>query len=229
MSTRILLVDDHQIVRKGMRALLGHEPGMTVVGEAGTGREAVALAKDLRPDVVLMDISLPELNGVDATRLVVEACPGVRVVAMTAHALRTMISAIFQAGASGYLIKDSAVEELAQAIHTVMAGNVYVSPRVAGTVIGGLVGGGGGLTGFGSDHPGGGPAAVGVFGRLTNRERQVLQLMAEGNATKEVARALSVSVKTAETHRRSIMQKLELFSVAELTKFAIREGLTSVE
>ena len=222
MLIRILLVDDHQIVRKGLRVILEQEPSFQVVGEAADGIEAVDLATRLEPDVVLMDISLPSLNGIDATRRILAACPTARVVALTAHAMHDMISGTFRAGAVGYLVKDSAVEELVQAVRTVTAGGVYVSPRVAGTVVGQFVGGENGAA------ANGGPPAGGAFNRLTNREREVLQLMSEGYATKEVARALGVSIKTAETHRRAIMEKLDLHSVAELTKYAIREGLTTV-
>jgi DNA-binding NarL/FixJ family response regulator len=141
MQTRILLVDDHQIVRKGLRVILEQEPNFQVVGEAADGVEAVDLATRLEPDVVLMDISLPSLNGIDATRRILDVCPTTRVVALTAHAMHDMISGTFRAGAVGYLVKDSAVEELVQAVRTVVAGGVYVSPRVAGTVVGQFVGG----------------------------------------------------------------------------------------
>jgi DNA-binding NarL/FixJ family response regulator len=217
MPTRILLVDDHQIVRKGLRAILEQQRDFDVIGEAQTGLEAVELALRFQPEVVLMDISLPGLNGIDATRKIVEGVPDVRVIALTAHSMQDMIGGAFNAGAVGYLLKDSAVEELAQAIRTVVGGGVYVTPRVAGAMVDRYV--------SGTARP---REANGAFARLTNRERDVLQLMSEGRATKEVARALGVSVKTAETHRRAIMEKLDLHSVAELTKYAIREGLTTV-
>jgi DNA-binding NarL/FixJ family response regulator len=143
--------------------------------------------------------------------------PAMKVLALTAHSDRNMVREILKAGAMGYIVKDSAVEELVQAVNTAIGGRVYLSPRIAGLVVEGFV-----------DENGNG-GAPGVFSRLTAREREVLQLMAEGKATKEVARALSVSVKTAETHRRAIMQKLDLHSVAELTKYAVREGLTSID
>jgi NarL family two-component system response regulator LiaR len=217
MPTRLLLVDDHQIVRKGLRAILEQQPNLQVVGEANTGLEAVEMAIRLKPEVVLMDISLPGLNGIDATRKIIAELPGVRIIALTAHSVQDMIGGAFNAGAVGYLLKDSAVEELGQAIRTVMEGGVYVTPRVAGAMVDRYV--------AGTSRP---RDTSGAFARLTNREREVLQLMAEGQATKEVARALGVSVKTAETHRRAIMEKLDLHSVAELTKYAIREGLTTV-
>lgn len=222
MQTRILLVDDHQIVRKGLRVILEQESDFQVVGEAANGVDAVDLAGRLAPDVVLMDISLPTLNGIDATRKVLEVQPTAKVVMLTAHALNDMITGTFRVGAVGYLVKDSAVEELVQAVRTVMGGGVYISPRVAGAVVNQFADGANGSGAAGA------VAVKGAFHRLTNREREVLQLMSEGYATKEVARQLGVSIKTAETHRRAIMEKLDLHSVAELTKYAIREGLTTV-
>jgi DNA-binding NarL/FixJ family response regulator len=217
MATRVFLVDDHKIMRQGLKSLLAREPDMEVVGEAEDGRLAIDQAREARPDVVLMDISMPGLNGIDATRRLVENAPGLKIVALSAHSDRNMVREILKAGAMGYVVKDSAVEELMQAVRTAIGGRVYLSPRVAGLVVEGFV----------EERGLGGPS--GVFNRLTAREREVLQLMAEGKATKEVARALSVSVKTAETHRRAIMQKLDLHSVAELTKYAVREGLTSLD
>jgi DNA-binding NarL/FixJ family response regulator len=217
MATRILLVDDHKIMRQGLKSLLAREPDMEVIGEADDGRAGLEMARELRPDVVLMDISMPGLNGIDATRRMLDIKPSIKVLALTAHSDRNMVREILKAGAMGYIVKDSAVEELVQAVHTAIDGRVYLSPRIAGLVVVGFV-----------DENGNG-GAPGVFSRLTAREREVLQLMAEGKATKEVARALSVSVKTAETHRRAIMQKLDLHSVAELTKYAVREGLTSID
>ena len=229
-ATRILLIDDHKIMRQGLRALLQTEPDMEVVGEAEDGRRGLEMARELKPDVVLMDISMPGLNGIDATRRMLEINPATKVLALTAHSDGNMVRETLKAGAMGYVVKDSAVEELLQAVHTANGGRVYLSPRIAGLVVERFVdenGNGDGAAGGGAGGRGG--AAAGVFSRLTAREREVLQLMAEGKATKEVARALSVSVKTAETHRRAIMQKLDLHSVAELTKYAVREGLTSID
>jgi DNA-binding NarL/FixJ family response regulator len=204
-------------MRQGLKSLLAREPDMELAGEADDGRAAIEQVQKSRPDVVLMDISMPGLNGIDATRRMVEQLPTLKVIALSAHSDRNMVREILKAGAMGYVVKDSAVEELVQAVRTAMSGRVYLSPRVAGLVVEGFV----------EERALGGP--LGVFNRLTAREREVLQLMAEGKATKEVARALSVSVKTAETHRRAIMQKLDLHSVAELTKYAVREGLTSLD
>lgn len=213
---RILLADDHQILREGLKGLLARQPDMQVVGEAADGRTTVRMASELAPDVVVMDIGMPGLNGVEATRQIAAHHPGVRVIALSMHSDRRYVTEMLRAGAAGYLVKDSAFEELAQAVNAVAAGKVYLSPSVADAVVDHHVRGGGG----------GEPS---VFAVLTPREREVLQLLAEGQATKQVAASLDVSVKTVETHRRQIMEKLDLHSVAELTKYAIREGLTSVE
>ena len=218
MSTRILLSYDHAILRQGLRSLVEGEPGLEVVGEAGNGRAAVALAGELRPDVVVMDVAMPDLNGMDATRQITSRMPGVRVIGLSIYGDRRRVAEMFQAGASGYLIKDQAFEELAVAIRAVAAGKVYLSPAVAGEVVGDYVHGRGAAD-----------AAARPGVRLTPREQEVLQLMAGGKATKQVAMILHVSIKTVETHRRLLMEKLVLHSVAELTKYAIREGLTTVE
>lgn len=222
MSIRILLVDDHRILRQGLAALLKAHGTDIEVLEAENGRTAVQLAENEMPDVVVMDLSMPELNGIDATRQIVANNPKVKVVALSAYSDRRRIAEVFKAGASAYLPKDAAFEELAAAVRAVMADQVYLSRQVADTLI---------------DDQLRGPASAdalpngsaGVYDRLTPREREVLQLIAEGKATKEVAALLRVSVKTAETHRRSIMEKLSLDSVAELTKYALREGLTSLD
>lgn len=212
---RILLADDHRMIREGLKALLRPEPDFSVVAEAEDGHTAIRLAAELLPDVVLMDIRMPDLNGIDATRRLLEANPRSKVIALTGYPDDRMAAEMLRAGASGFLLKDVAFDELAQAVRTVAAGKTYLSPRVGNTMVNELLRGG--------------SASPTVFNTLTAREREVLQLMAEGKATKEVAAQLQMSVKTAETHRRSIMQKLDMDSVAELTKYAIREGLTSVD
>ena len=220
MKTRILLADDHLIIRQGLRSLINAQGDMEVVGEAAEGRSAVAMARDVSPHVLVMDVGMPELNGVEATRQVVAQVPETRVLILTAHGEQKTVREALRAGASGYVLKDMAFEELASAIRTVASGKTYLSPNVAGAVVDGYLTGAGGY--------GDGQEVRGAFSKLTPREREVLQLMAEGKSTKQVAMSLHVSVKTVETHRRQLMEKLDLHSVAELTKYAIREGLTSL-
>ena len=216
MPQRIVLADDHRILRDGLRTLLEAQPGLEVVAEADNGRSAVSLAGELTPDLVILDVGMPELNGVEAARRILAENPSVKIVALSMHADRRFVAEMLKAGASAYVLKEGAFDELIQAIDAVTEGKVYLSPRIAGVVVDDY------LTQM--ERP-----ARTVFGVLSSREREVLQLMAEGLATKEIAAALHVSVKTIETHRRQIMEKLNLHSVAELTKYAIREGLTSVE
>jgi len=213
---RILLADDHRIVREGLRSLLERQPEVEVVAEADDGDRALELAGETRPDVILMDVAMPGLNGVEATRRLRESSPGSRVVALSMHSDRRFVMGMLRAGAAGYLLKDSAFEELADAIRAVAAGQTYLSPRIAEIVVRTAVRQG--------DEP-----KPGLLVALTRREREVLQLVAEGRSTKEIGGLLRVSVKTIETHRKRIMEKLHLRTVAELTKFAIREGLTSLD
>lgn len=212
MKKRILLVDDHQIMREGLRALLQEQPAMTVVGEAENGRKAVQLARELSPDIVIMDVTMPDMNGVEATLQIRAALPAAKVIALSIHSDRRFVIQMFRAGATGYLLKDCAFEELARAIQRVVEGQAYLSPGIAGVVVEELL--------RTAAHEGSGIPS------LSSREREVLQLTAEGRSMKEIASALNVSVKTVETHRRQLMIKLGVNSVAELTKYAIREGLT---
>ena len=221
---KVLIADDHRIVREGLRSLLQDQPDLEVIGEAADGREALELAAEYEPDVVVMDVAMPQLNGIEATRRLISDSPGTKVVALSMHSDRRYVAEALKAGASGYLLKDGAFDELVSAIRAVVANKVYLSPRVAGVVVDDYV----------RRLPDGDGAsevrgAPGAFQKLTPREREVLQLMAEGFATKEIAARLHVSVKTVETHRRQLMEKLQLYSVAEVTKYAIREGLTSLE
>ena len=217
MSTKILLADDHKITRQGLRSLLEKQPDMKVVAEAEDGREAVRLARELHPDVVIMDVSMPDLNGMAATRQILGKSKKVKIIALSMHSDTLFISEMLKSGASGYLLKDCAFEELREAIRTVIAGNIYLSPAISDVVV--------------DDYlhrlSKTGPSDSGEI--LTDREREVLQLMAEGKSTKQIARELYISVKTVETHRRQIMNKLNIHTVAELTKYAIRKGLTSLE
>jgi len=215
MAIRVLLADDHQLFRQGMRSMLANDARIEVIGEAENGRSAVELARQLAPDVVVMDISMPDLNGIDATRRIKQRSPGIQVLALSAHADRRFVAHMLAAGASGYLLKDCAFDELCRAVSAVAKKQVYLSPAVAGGVVEASLG----LTP--ADEASGAAA-------LTPRQREVLQLVAEGLNTKRIAARLHVSVKTVETHRTQVMQKLDCQSVAELTKYAIREGITSL-
>jgi len=198
------------------RGLLQQNEDMEVVAEAADGRRAVELAHELSPDVIVMDVGMPGLNGIEATRQITQREPDTKVVALSMHSDRRFMGEMLKAGAKGYLLKDGAFEELSGAIRSVVQDKVYLSPKIADVVVDDYV--------RRQHNPE--PSA---FAKLTPREREVLQLMAEGRATKEIALDLRVSIKTVETHRRQIMEKLNIYSVAELTKYAIREGLTSLE
>lgn len=215
MRTTVLLADDHKIMRDGLRALLEKEHDLEVVGETDNGRGAVRLARELKPDVVVMDVGMPDLNGIEATRQITAEVPSTRVVALSMHADRRFVTGMLSAGASGYVLKAGAFEELSSAIRAVMARRVYMSPQITDLVVEDYV--------RRLSEPV--PAAESP---LTPREREVLQLLAEGRSTKEIATRLHLSASTVDTHRRHIMEKLDLHTVAELTKYAIREGLTSV-
>lgn len=211
---KILLADDHKMMRDGLRAILEKE-GLHVVGEARNGLETIALARSLRPHIVIMDISMPELNGIDATRRLTAELPGIKIIALSMNADRRYVLAMFKAGARGYLVKNSASDELLAAVRAMANEQTYVSPAVAAIVVGNLV-----------DAV---PQAAKPERELSPREREVLQLLAEGKTSKDIAGLLSVAVPTVETHRRQIMDKLNLHTIAELTKYAIREGLTSID
>ena len=212
----VLVADDHAIIRDGICSLLGAIPELKVVGQAENGRKALDMALDLNPDIVIMDISMPELNGFEAARQIRETVPEARIIALSMYAEKRYVLGMLKAGVSGYLIKDCAFQELAEAIAVVYRGDTYLSPKIADTVRKAL------LDSI-EETP------VTVSEELSERERQVLQLMAEGVKTRDIAEELHISVKTVETYRGSIMKKLNLYSVAELTKFAVREGLTPLE
>ncbi len=212
---RVLLADDHRMMRDGLRAVL-EKDGVEVVGEAANGREAVEQALALTPDVVVMDIAMPELNGIDATRRIVTGRPSTKVLALSMSADRRYVTAMLEAGASGYLLKNAASDELLRALEVVMRGETYLSPSIAGDVVGRAT-------------VQGSPSSLRAEKQLTPRERQVLQLLAEGKSSKEIAMALHIALPTVETHRRQLAAKLNLRTIAELTKYAIREGITSVE
>ncbi len=209
---RILLADDHAIVREGLRTLLAAEADMKVVADASEGRTAIRLAQELTPDVIIMDVGMPGLNGIDATRQLSRDAPKCKVLCLSMHKEKRIVSAILRAGAAGYLVKECAAHELVNAIRAVVAGQTYLSPEIAGEVVNEMVHAESATLG-------------GVFGRLSGREREVLQLIAEGCTTKEIAARLNLSEKTVAAHRLNIMQKVQLNSVADLTRYAIREGL----
>lgn len=215
MKVKIILADDHKIIREGLKALLEKQQGIEVIAEAQDGISTVRLTKKLSPDLVIMDIGMPDMNGIDATRMIISETKNVKVIALSMHSDRRFVLEMLKAGASGYLLKDSAFEELTLAINTVMAGQPYLSPKITDVIIREYI------------HA---PQKneKSVFTTLTAREREVLQLIAEGKSTKQIASSLNVSVKTIETHRQQIMEKLNIHSIAELTKYAIREGITSL-
>ncbi len=217
MTIKIMLADDHQILRQGLRNLLAAEPDMQVVAEADNGRKVLPLVEKFGPDIVIMDITMPGLNGIEATRQILAERTGVKVIALSMHSDSLFVLNMLKAGASGYLLKDCALEDLVRAIRTVMGHKTYLSPGISDVVIKDFV--------SGWDHA----DRSGAFSVLTAREREVLQLMAEGKSTTQIADCLCVSVKTVESHRKQIMSKSGIRGVAELTKYAIRQGLTSLE
>ncbi len=212
----VVVVDDHKILRDGLRTLINLQPDMLVIGEAADGQMAVQIALEMKPDVVVMDIGMPRLNGIQATRQIRTEIPSTRVVGLSMHADGQYVMEMLRAGATGYLLKDCAQEDLARAIRAVGANLTFFSPGIADTVVESYV-----------RHLS--PAQAPSPCLLTEREREVLRLLAEGRSTKDIAQVFGVCVKTIEAHRRRIKDKLELRSVAELTKYAIREGLTCLD
>ncbi|MCC9076427.1 response regulator transcription factor [Litorilinea aerophila] len=213
---RILLAEDHTIVRKGIRLLLDREPSFEVVGEAENGREAVEMAEQLRPDIILMDHTMPLLNGLEALRQIKKRLPEIRVIILTMHTNEEYIFQFLQAGAAGYLVKQTAPTDLVEAIRAVHGGQSFLSPAISRTVIEEYV-----------RHAA--PTKTDNLATLTEREREVLQLLAEGYSANEIATQLHISVKTVGVHRMNIMQKLEINSMTELIKFALRKGIISLE
>jgi DNA-binding NarL/FixJ family response regulator len=216
MPAKILLADDHAIIRQGLCALLEKQPDVEVVGAAEDGQKALELVRELTPDIVIMDITMPNLNGIDATRKIVGESGDVKVIALSIHSSRRFVTEMLRAGASGYVLKECLFDELIEAIRTVLSGGVYLSPKITGVVVDDYV------KRLTTKYEPEAPA-------LTEREREVLQLLAEGKSTKQIALQLHVSAKTIESNRRNIMDKLGIHSVAELTKYAVREGLTPLE
>jgi len=212
---KVVLADDHMIFRDGLHSLLDRQPDMEVVAEADNGRVALKHAKKLSPDVVIMDIGMSELNGIDATRQIVKMLPGVKVLALSMYSDKRFVKEMLKAGASGYMLKDSAFNELIDAIRVVVENKIYISPSVAGIVLDDYLG-------ASTDKE------SSVRSLLTAREMEVLQLLAEGKSMKQIALSLSLSIKTIESHRTRIMQKIDVSNIADLTKYAIREGIISL-
>jgi DNA-binding NarL/FixJ family response regulator len=215
MSFKVLIVDDHRIMREGLRAMLEKEPDIKVVGDATDGRMAQLLARDLAPDVIIMDVNMPELNGIEATRQITAELSDVRIIALSMHEDRRFVLNMLKAGAAGYMLKDDAFKNLAKAVRMVAAHKTYISVEIADLLENDCRS----LSTF---------LESAESQLLSCREREVLQLVTEGKTSNQIADSLHISVKTVETHRQQVMEKLNIKGVAELTKYAIREGLTSL-
>jgi DNA-binding NarL/FixJ family response regulator len=215
MSTSVLLVDDHNIMREGLKALLGRTPDIEVVAEATTGREALQKAAEFCPDVIVMDLNMPEMNGIEATQGILAENPDIKVIALSMIMDRAKIIETLKAGAKGYICKDCVFEELVNAIRTLAAGNSYLDAKITELVIKDF-----------TENMAGDSSTT--YNNLSKRELEVLQHIAGGKNTKDIAFTLGVCVKTVEIHRMNIMKKISLHSVAELTKYAVRKGLTTI-
>jgi len=213
--TRVLLADDHALVRAGIRALIEKIPGVEVVGEAGTGREALDLVRSKLPNIALMDIAMTELGGLEALPRITKDFPSVKVIILSAHASEEYVIRALREGASGYMLKDSATTELELAINSVIQGKIYLSPSISRTVI--------------DDYLQRVSGAVSPLEQLTSRQREILQLIAEGKNTKEIAAELDISIKTVESHRLQLMDRLDIHDIPGLVRYAIRSGLVSAE
>ena len=215
MKLKILLADNNKLFREGLISLINQKSGLEVISEASNGREAVQLAKQLSPDIVILDINMPELNGIDATRQIKSYSPDIKIIALSMYSDKRFIKEMLKAGGNGYVFKNCAFDELLIAIDIVMAGKIYLSHVITAAIV--------------EDFTSAVDSFIAPGQSLSEREREVLQLIAEGNSTKDIASTMCLSPKTIESHRKNIMDKLEIHNVAELTKFAIREGLTSLD
>jgi len=215
MKTRIVLVDDHQMFREGIAALLALRTDFELVGSAGNGKDALALVGNLVADIVIMDVGMPEMNGIETVRQMKGLFPGIRILALSAHHEHHIIIDMLRAGATGYILKESSFDELVSAIHSLMQNRIFISPVLSASLVMEYVQNSAAQTGS-------------AYSILTNRELEILQAVAEGKSTKEIALELSISTKTVETHRQQLMDKLDMHSIAELTKYAIREEITPV-
>jgi two-component system response regulator NreC len=212
---RIVIADDHEMLREGLKSLMERETDMEVVGEAQNGKETLSVAAQTAPHIVVMDVAMSDLNGIEATRRLKKTSPAIKVIGLSGHPNRSYVAEMLKAGASGYVLKNRAYEDLVRAVREVLKGNMYLSPEVT--------------TGVVDAHMAPANRSNPAFATLTDREREVLQLLAEGKTTKWIASELSISVKTVETHRRNMMEKLDLHSIAELTKYAVREGVSPLD
>jgi RNA polymerase sigma factor (sigma-70 family) len=215
MSIKLILADDHAMLRHGLSRSLEQEKDLEVIGQTQDGYATIEMAKELQPDIVIMDIGMPGLNGIESTRRIMQNNPKVRVIGLSMHSSDKYVREMFKAGATGYLLKDCTFEELVEAIRTVMSGRTFISPSIGEMII--------------KEYTNKEDDAKSVFSVLSQREREVLQLLAEGRSTKQIGRQLNISPKTVEAHRLRVMEKLEIDNVAQLTKYAIQEGLTEAE
>lgn len=215
-AIRILIADDHAIVRHGLRQSLSREEGLMVVAEAENGRRAAELAAEYNPDLIIMDVSMPDMNGIEASLKILKTNPGIRIIALSMHPEKQYVLAMMKSGARGYLVKTNLFEELLTAIRTVMDGNVFLSPEITEHIVDSVI------------HPGENREAQ-VFYTLSSREREILQLIAEGRTHYEIAERLFISKKTVDSHKLNIMKKLNLDSIPALTKFAVKHGITSLD
>ncbi len=211
---KLLIADDHEVVRQGLRAIIKAQPGLEIVGEAENGRQAVALAKEFNPHIAVLDLAMPSLNGLEATKQILKACPQTKVLILTMHESDPMIRELLDAGARGYILKTDAGRDLISAIEALRRNKTFFTSRVSQMILDGFLKGG---KRSAEAEPAG--------DRLTGRQREIVQLLAEGKSSKEVAVALNLSVKTAETHRANIMRKLQCHSVSEVVRYAIRNGI----
>ncbi len=216
MKTRVIIADDHTIIREGLKNLL-QAKGVDVIDTAKNGHEAVDLALVHEPDIIMMDISMPDLNGVEATAMIRKKLPRTKIIALSMHSSKKIIDNMFASGACGYILKDSAFDEIFDAIQEVKKGNFYLTPSIKRMYV------------LEKDAEFPEWKMTASFKEISSKEREVLQLVAEGERTRDIAQKLCISHKTVETHRRNIMKKLHIFSIAGLTKFAIKEGISSLE